>query len=352
MSKNNIVIEDIKQIIASIGSAANLLQGKTIIITGGAGFLGKYMLYTLAYLNKNVFKKKCRVISIDNYKSSTKKKLLKRKEIDGIKHMRHDVAKPFSIRGRVHYIIHAAGIAAPVFYQKYPLETIDAAVTGTRNMLEIARKKRVKSFLFFSSSEIYGNPTPEAIPTKETYKGNVSCTGPRAPYDESKRMGETLCFTYYRLFSTPIKVVRPFNIYGPGMNLKDYRVIPNFLNNALNNRPLPVHVNGKQTRTFCYISDAIYAFFKVLLSNKDGEVYNVGNDSDEINMNQLANLFNKIFENRLEIKNIDYPNKYPSDEPQRRCPDLAKIKKEVGFKTNLDLENGLRRTIAWYRFYV
>ncbi len=348
MNKNNIVQADIKQIVDSIGKDFNILEEKTIVITGGAGFLGKYMVETLAFLNSYYFKKKCKIISIDNYIVTDKEKFERNKN-KNVQFKKHDVAKYLNIKEDVDYIIHAAGIAAPVFYQKYPLETIDVAVTGTRNLLELARKKRVKSFIFFSSSEIYGNPAVGSIPTKETYKGNVSCTGPRACYDESKRMGETLCFTYYRLYNLPIKVVRPFNIFGPGMNLKDYRVIPNFLNSALHNKPIPVHVSGKQTRTFSYISDAVTAFFKVLLSNKRGEVYNVGNDHNEINMNQLAQLINKIFKYKLKINNIEYPRKYPADEPQRRCPDLTKIKKELGFKNKINLEKGLRRTIIWCR---
>lgn len=349
MNKNNIVEEDIIRIISSLKKNLNLLEGKTIIITGGAGFLGQYMVNTLAYLNRHYLQKTCKVISVDNYIVTNKKNLFKKIKEKDIKYIKHDVTKPFTIHGKVDYIIHAAGIAAPVFYQKYPLKTIDVAVGGTRNMLELARKKRVKSFLFFSSSEIYGNPALEAIPTKETYKGNVSCIGPRACYDESKRMGETLCFTYYHWYNIPIKIVRPFNIFGPGMNLKDYRVIPNFLNNALSSKPLPVHVSGKQTRTFSYISDAVTAFFKVLLSDKNGEVYNVGNDQNEINMNQLAQIINKIFDNKLKINNIEYPKKYPADEPQRRCPDLTKIKKDLGYKTKIDLESGLRRTVIWCR---
>ena len=347
MDKNHIVTEDIKNIIDSIKESIRQLEDKTIIITGGTGFLGQYIVSTLAKLNKDHLRKNCKIISIDNNIVTNKKSLFKRIKDKNIIYIRHDVSKYLKIKSNVDYIIHAAGIAAPVFYQKYPLETIDVAITGTRNMLELARKKRAKSFLFFSSSEIYGNPAIDAIPTKETYKGNVSCIGPRACYDESKRMGETLCLTYFRMFNTPIKIVRPFNIFGPGMNLKDYRVIPNFLNSALSNKPIPVHASGKQTRTFSYISDAISAFFKVFLSSTNGEVYNVGNDKDEITMNQLAQIINKIFNNKLKINNIEYPKKYPADEPQRRCPDLTKIKKELAFKNRVNLEDGLRRTIMW-----
>ncbi len=346
MSKNKDIIEaDIEEIAGSIKTVANKLDGKTIVITGGSGFLGRYILGALIFLNKNVLNKPCKIISIDNYITSSGSKILDKEKY--VKYIKHDVAKPLNLPGKVDYIMHAAGIASPIYYQKYQLETIDVAVNGTRNMLELAKTKKVKSFLFFSSSEIYGNPTSDAIPTKETYNGNVSSIGPRSCYDESKRLGETLCMTYYSVYNTPIKMVRPFNVYGPGLRSSDYRVVPAFILNAIKGKVIPVHANGKQTRTFCYISDAVAGFFKVLLSEKNGEVYNIGNDDNEINMNQLAKTLNGIFDNKLNIKNISYPKDYPQGEPQRRCPDLSKIKKELGYSPAVNLEEGLGRTLIW-----
>ncbi len=344
-SNTNIIQTDIEEIAKSIKKISNRLEGKTIVITGGSGFLGRYILGTLIFLNESVLDKPCKIISIDNYITSSGSKISDTEKY--IQYIKHDVTKPLNIPGKVDYIMHAAGIASPIYYQKYQLETIDVAVNGTRNMLELARKKKVKSFLFFSSSEIYGNPTPDAIPTKETYNGNVSSIGPRSCYDESKRLGETLCMTYYSVYQTPIKMVRPFNVYGPGLRANDYRVIPTFIFNGIKGNVIPVHANGKQTRTFCYISDAVSGFFKVLFSEKSGQVYNVGNADNEINMNQLAKILNKIFDNKLNIKNISYPKDYPQGEPQRRCPDLSKIKKELGYNPNVDLEEGLRRTLIW-----
>ncbi len=340
--------EDIISIARSLSELTYNLEGKRMLITGGNGFLGKYMLATLTYLNRNILKKKCEVVSVDNNITSTSQKhhLLIDKNI---KYLRRDVIKPLNIGGKVDYIIHAAGIASPVFYQKYPLETIDVAVVGVRNMLNLARKKDSKSFLYFSSSEIYGNPTQENIPTKEEYNGNVSCTGDRACYDESKRMGETLCMTYFRLYNTPIKMVRPFNVFGPGMNYKDGRVIPSFIYNALKGKSVPIHVSGKQTRTFCYISDATNAFFRVLVSGKAGEAYNVGSNTEEITINTLAQKFNKVFDNKFRVRHIPYPKNYPQDQPLRRCPDLSKIEKATGFRSLTNLEEGLKRMLVWSR---
>mgnify|MGYP001616573662 CR=1 FL=1 len=343
----NIIEQDIKEISDSLGKLAYKLEGKIIVITGGSGFLGRYILGTLIYLNKFVLGKPCVIISIDNNITSSGSKISGSEKY--VKYINRDVTKSLNLPGKIDYIMHAAGIASPIYYQKYQLETIDVAVGGTRNMLELARKKKIKSFLFFSSSEIYGDPTPDAIPTKETYNGNVSSIGPRSCYDESKRLGETLCMTYYSVYKTPVKMVRPFNVYGPGLRSNDYRVIPTFIFNGIRGKIIPVHANGKQTRTFCYISDAVAGFFKVLLSDKNGEVYNVGNDDNEIDMNKLAKILNKLFNNELKIRNISYPRDYPQGEPQRRCPDLSKIRKELEYKPKVNLEEGLRRTLVWSR---
>lgn len=348
MKLNSVVKSDIENIVKGLKTETKELEGKTILITGGSGFLGKYFLLTFAYLNDKVFKERCHVISIDNFITGTKgsNEFLDREDCTFIQ---HDVRTTLDIKSGVDYIIHAAGIASPVYYMKYPLETLEVATLGTKNLLELARAKSVKSFLFFSSSEIYGDPDPNFIPTPETYPGNVSCTGPRSCYDESKRLGETLCMIYHTLHSLSVKVVRPFNVYGPGMRADDYRVIPRFITNALKKEPLPVHAGGNQTRTFCYISDAIVGFLKVLLSKKGGEVYNVGNSNDEVNMMTLANMVAELFTNKISIKAVEYPSTYPQDDPRRRCPDLTKITKNLGYRSQISLKDGLRRTLKWYK---
>lgn len=334
---------DIDDITLHLKRYRSKILDKTFLITGGSGFLGSYIVESLANFN-NKFSANIKIISVDNNITSIKKNNKKKKDII---YLNKDVSKQFSIKQKVDYIVHAAGIASPVYYGKFPLETIDIAVYGTRNMLDLANYKKVKSFLFFSSSEIYGDPTPDSIPTKETYNGNVSPIGSRACYDESKRLGETLCMTYFGLFKTPIKIVRPFNIFGPGMSYKDHRVIPSLIHRALNNQDLLIHSDGSQTRTFCYVSDAIIAFFKVLLSNENGQIYNVGNSKNEISMNDLARLMGKVLNKNIRTKNISYPKNYPKDEPQRRCPDINKIKRKLNFSPKIDLGEGLARTITW-----
>lgn len=336
--------EDIQNIVRSLGKKVHEFSGKTVIVTGGSGFIGRYIVGTFDYLNKHELKKPVKVIVLDNFITSSKKGLFTNRHI---RYIESDVTKEVSVRGNIDYIFHAAGIASPIYYQRYPLEAIDVAINGTQNMLELAKKKQVKSFVFFSSSEIYGDPPAYALPTKETYFGNVSSIGPRACYDESKRLGETICMVYFGHFSVPAKIVRPFNVFGPGMRPNDYRVIPRFVYSLLHNEPIPVHGDGKQTRTFCYISDAVAGFLLVLLRGKNGEAYNVGSNQKEISMNKLAKIFSKISNNSILIKNIAYPKDYPQGEPARRCPNVTKIKKELRFSPKVGLEKGLLRTIAW-----
>ena len=345
----NIVNEDIIIIAQVLKKDAKQLEGKTLLISGGAGFIGSYILATIHELNTKYLSKPCKVISIDNFITGRKRRIVEEIKSKYFAFIEADVAKSLDIKEKVDYIIHAAGLASPVYYQKYPLETIESAIYGVRNLLDLARIKKIKSFLYFSSSEIYGDPDPSFIPTPETYRGNVSAIGPRSCYDESKRLGETICMVFYGKFKTPVKIVRPFNVYGPGMLPNDYRVVPMFVSNALKGKPLPVHDKGNQTRTFCYISDAIIGFLKVLFSNKSGEVYNVGSDVNEINMMKLATTVSEIFDNKVKINRIKYPSNYPQDEPKRRCPDLTKIRKNLGYAPSVQLKDGLRRVVAWYK---
>ncbi len=341
--------EDLNSVVKEIGKEARMLEGKTILISGGSGFLGCYLNAVLYLLNKSVLKNKCKVISVDNYITGSKKNFLIDINDKNFKFLHYDVRLPFTLNEKVDFIIHAAGLASPFYYKKYPLETIESAILGAKNLLELSRINRVESFLFFSSSEIYGDPDPSHVPTPETYAGHVSSTGPRACYDESKRLAETLCLTYHQIYGIPTKIVRPFNVYGPGMRHTDYRVIPTFLYSALQGKNLPVHDTGNQTRTFCYISDAITAIFKVLLLGKAGEVYNIGNDTPEINMYELASMICNIVGNGVKPRRKAYPQSYPADEPKRRCPNLNKIKSELKYQPKINLETGLKRSIKWFK---
>jgi UDP-glucuronate decarboxylase len=340
--------EDVARIVENLGPDAQGFAGKTVLLSGGAGFLGRHFISVFRRLNADVLDKPCKIISADNYITGQLAALYEGEAHDpNIVEVWADVSYPLPVREDLHFILHMAGLASPVYYMKYPLETIESAVQGTKNLLELARKnKNLEGFLFFSSSEIYGDPDPKAIPTPETYHGYVSSVGPRACYDESKRLGETIATIYQQQYSVPVTIVRPFNVFGPGMKHDDRRVIPMFTYEALNGRPLPVHGDGSQTRTFCYVTDAISGFLKVLLKGTPGEPYNIGNAENEISMANLAKMFSTVVPG-ASVRFVPYPNTYPAGEPQRRCPDLTKAAKHLGYASRIDLPSGLFRFVTW-----
>lgn len=342
---NRIVEEDVKKIVQQISHIAGKLSGKTVLITGGAGFLGNYLILTLDYLNRHILEKPCRIISIDNFITGINYLMA---EGPTFKPIKHDMRFPIKIDEPVHFIIHAAGIASPKFYRIHKIETLDVGMLGTKHMLELAKEKNVESFMFFSSSEVYGDPEPHMVPTAETYNGNVSCTGPRSNYDESKRIGEALCVAYHDVHNIPVKMVRPFNVYGPGMREDDERVIPNFVSNAFKGEPVMVYGHGNQSRTFCYITDATVGFFKVLLSNENREAFNVGFDQQEISMIELAQIFSDIMNGQVKMKRgMSSNDAYGSADPKRRCPDLDKIRTKLGYNPTVSLDEGMQRFVVW-----
>lgn len=336
---------DIAEITDHLGDTADAFAGKTILLSGARGFLGRYLVETFAHLNRKRLKHPCKVIATDNL--ITAGALGKEvRDKDGVTFLKHDVIEPMRVKKPVHFILHAAGIASPYYYRAYPLETLDVAVTGTRHMLELAREQKAR-ILFFSSSEIYGDPDQKFVPTPESYNGYVSCLGARACYDESKRLGETLCRIYHTKFGVETNMVRPFNVYGPGMQETDYRVLPNFASRIKGNKPLHIYGSGNQTRTFCYITDAIVGFLKVLMRGVPGEPYNIGNPKPEISMLQLAHEIEKVLGRSLKITTITYPDSYPADEPNRRCPDITKASLQLDFHPHVPLREGLRRFLTW-----
>lgn len=323
------------------------LGGTTWLISGGGGFIGSYFLDLLRVCNERVFSRPCRVLCIDNFLTGVPDRVRHLLDNKHFHFITGDITKPLEIIGDVHYIIHAAGIASPPIYRQYPLETIEVNVTGLKNLLELAKTKEPKSFMCFSSSEIYGDPSPENIPTAEDYNGNVSCTGPRACYDESKRLGETLAVNYFRQYGLPVKIVRPFNIYGPGQHLEDRRVLPDFFRGAIMEKKIRVLSDGSPTRSFCYIRDGIAGFLSVLLSDFQGEAFNIGSDQ-ETSIIELAHLVADITGD-VEVEFQQSPDvEYLIDNPRRRCPDLTKAKTLLGYRPQVSLEAGLRRMLAWY----
>jgi len=339
--------KDIDKIVKNTSKIINNFNDKRVLITGGGGFLGKYFIEVFKEYNK-VLSKPMQVIVYDKVLDKNLKNQ------SNIKFKKKDVSKKFLHNQKIDIVIHAAGIASPFYYRKQPIETLDVAINGTRNCLEIARNNKAK-FIFFSSSEIYGDPDKKNIPTKETYRGNVSPMGPRACYDESKRLGETLCYVYNNYYNLHTNIIRPFNIYGPGMRQKDYRIFPNFISNILNNKNINIYGTGNQTRTYCYISDAIEGFIRVICLGKTGEAYNIGNSKPEVSVRDIYKILKKIHSKKIKANFIDHPKSYPDDEPQRRCPNINKAKKDINYKTEISLEKGLGLFLDWakinYKIY-
>ena len=336
---------DIEEILQRIQTIGQDISNKTIVITGARGFLGRYLIEIFKQMNDKQLNSPVKVFAVDNLITAGK---LAQQSIDdsNIKFIEHDVTKPFSLNEEIHYIIHAAGIASPQNYQKYPLETLEVAINGTKNMLQLAKQKNAR-FTFFSSSEIYGDPDPQNIPTKEEYRGNVSSLGPRACYDESKRVGETLCYIFSEHFGVRTNIIRPFNFYGPGMQEKDYRVLPNFASRIKSKKPLKIYGRGDQTRTFCYITDALTGLLQVILRGKPNEIYNIGNPNPEISVVQLADMITKVLDYKIPYEIIGYPDEYPANEPNRRCPDIQKARVHLGYEPRVSLEDGLKRFLSW-----
>ena len=264
-----VVSSDLAHIHAALGEKSRAFDGQTIVITGCAGFLGFYITqYFVGYAQRLGVKK---VIALDTFLlekpkwlidlASTHSDLLHLEQFD----ISRDDLGAISGAAEAGFVVHGASIASPTFYRKYPVETLDANIWGLRAILDLYRgRDTLKGLLFFSSSEIYGDPTPDAIPTPETYRGNVSCHGPRACYDESKRFGETMAWVYAQQFNMPITIARPFNNYGPGMRLGDKRLPADFALAVTEGRDLIIHSDGTPTRTFCYVADAVAGLSLVL----------------------------------------------------------------------------------------
>lgn len=357
---DDVTTNDLAYITENLKIELSAIAGKKLLITGGAGFLGYYLIQTALYWNRSFGKKRAAQITVyDNYMRGFPQWLKNLKESDGLKLVKHDISKPLpGDMEDFQFIIHAASFASPVFYRKHPIETMDANVNGLRLLLDYCQRQKdkgkpVKSFLFFSSSEIYGDPTDDNIPTPETYRGNVSCTGHRACYDESKRYAETLCVNFARKYNLPIKIVRPFNNYGPGMRISDGRVIADFARDILSGRDIIMFSDGAPSRTFCYIADAIIGYYKVLVKGRNGEAYNIGVERPEVSISDLAMLLAVLAKEIFDyggrvIHQVSKDKNYLIDNPSRRCPIIDKAKTELGYRPSISLEEGVRRSLIWY----
>jgi UDP-glucuronate decarboxylase len=354
-----VVDRDLDHVLAGASDELGALAGSRVLITGGAGFLGYELIQTALRWNERHGAEPIRVTVYDNYVRGIPPWLASFGDHPALTLVEHDVRTPLPDDiPDFDYVIHAAGIASPTYYRKNPIEVMDANVGGLRSLLEYARRRMdgpaaVRGFLFFSSSEIYGDPTPENVPTPETYRGNVSCTGPRACYDESKRYGETLCVNFAHQYGVPVVMARPFNNYGPGLKITDRRVIPDFATDIMAGRDIVMLSDGSPRRTFCYVADSVTGYYKVLVRGRAGEPYNIGVERPEVSMLDLAQrmvgLGRDLFGYRGSVVRATAEEReYLEDNPIRRCPHIAKARSELGYDPAVDLDDGLRRALLWY----
>lgn len=330
-------------------------ENSTILITGCGGFIGYYLMNFLnEYCEKLKIKK---IIGLDNFMLGQPEWIKKIAKNDIIDLHKFDIIidniQDIKFSDQVNLIIHMASIASPTFYRKYPIETLDANIWGLRSLFDYYKDKNIKGFLFFSSSEIYGDPTPENIPTSEEYNGNVSATGPRACYDESKRFGETMCRLFSEKYNMPIGVVRPFNNYGPGMKINDKRVPADFANAVYNNKNITILSDGRPTRTFCYVADAIVGYLKILLYGKY-DYFNIGIDKPEISINQLAQIYEEKAKEVLNYTakityDISEDKDYLTNNPERRCPNIDKARKILNYTPSINVDEGIRRFLIFIK---
>ncbi|KHO47471.1 MAG: NAD-dependent epimerase/dehydratase [archaeon GW2011_AR5] len=304
---------------------------KTVLVAGGSGFIG-------SWLCQDLLKKRFNVICADN-EITGKRNNLKEFEKDGsFSFIHQDITKQVDIDS-VDFIFHMASPASPVHYQKYPVETLMANSVGTLNLLNLAKENNAK-ILYASSSEVYGDPKEH--PQKETYWGNVNPNGPRACYDEGKRFSEALVSSFPGVNWT---IIRIFNTYGPRMNKNDGRVVPNFVNQAISSKPITIYGDGRQTRSFCYVSDMVEGIERAMFSEKSaGEVINLGNPN-EITMLELADIVIRL----TDSKSKKVFRQIPTDDPTRRKPDIAKAGKILGWKPSVGIEEGMKSTIKYFR---
>jgi UDP-glucuronate decarboxylase len=352
--------QDLDYICGNLTEEFGRMAGKRLLITGGAGFLGYYLVHAALHFNATVGRQQPIHVTVwDSFIRGAPAWLTSLKGTPNLVLEQRDLIQPLpQPMPDFQWIIHAAGIASPPFYRKHPIKTIDANINGLRNLLDYSvaqadKGKPVEGFLFYSSSEIYGDPEPQWIPTPEHYRGLVSCTGPRACYDESKRFGETLCVVFAQQHGVPTKMARPFNNYGPGLKITDKRVLPDFAREIFAGRDLVMYSDGKPTRTFCYSADSITGYYKVLVKGHNGEPYNVGTEQPEISMAELAQ---KVIATASSLfgyggKLVHKPNPeadYLVDNPNRRCPNIEKARSHLGYNPTIGIDEGLRRSFIWY----
>ncbi len=350
MESNSIIQKDLEEI-SIVDLPWEQLYGSTILITGANGFLAAYIVKTL--LQRNIISKKepIRIFGVIRNIDKAKQRFKDYEEDGNLKLLQIDITSPIALNESIDYIVHAASQASPKYYGIDPVGTLETNTLGTYNLLKFASTQSLKSFLYFSSGEVYGIVDDSKIPMKESDYGVVDPTEVRSCYAESKRMGENLCVSFFHQYQVPTKIVRPFHTYGPGMSLDDGRVFADFVANVVQKKNIQLNSDGQARRAFCYIKDATIGFLKLLLEGENGQVYNMGNPMEEYSILELANIMIDLkpelnLKVRINHKSIQ-TNMYLKSPINRNSPNIDKIK-SLGWSPHTNVREGFRRTIESY----
>jgi UDP-glucuronate decarboxylase len=347
MSKHHpIVEEDLRLIVATVKSW-EVFSGKTILVSGANGFLPSYMIFSLLKANE-MFDLNLHIVGLARNKERAEAKfggyLGKYFSL-----LFQDVAQKTLVDRKIDFIVHAASQASPKYYGVDPVGTLNANVLGTNQLLLLAKDHNSVGFLYFSSSEVYGQMEEKFIPTREDQFGYIDIANVRSCYAEGKRLGETMCVSWWKQHGIPVKIVRPFHTYGPGMDLSDGRVYADFVSNILMGKDITIKSDGSAKRAFCYLSDATIGFFTVLIQGEKGEAYNVGNPNGEISIYELAQLLSSLFpEKGVRVtRELNKDQGYLKSLVTRNCPDIGKLQ-NCGWNPKYSVSEGFSRTIKSY----
>jgi UDP-glucuronate decarboxylase len=323
------------------------LAGQTVCVSGAAGFLPSYMVETMLYLNETRGLD-IRVLAIARSRAGFEKRFRHHAGRADLVCIEQDISAPFALADKPGFIIHAASQASPKYYSTDPVGTLSANTLGTAALLKLAEASASKGFLYFSSSEVYGQT--EHIPTAEQHYGYLDPMAVRSCYAESKRMGENMCASWHHQAGVPARVVRPFHTYGPRMQLDDGRVYADFVSCILRNEAIALKSDGLATRAFCYSADAVAGFWAVLLRGQSGQAYNIGDPDGEISMRALAQLLVGMYPEKqlgVSFQERQVGDQYLASPVSRACPDIAKSR-ALGWEPRTTLAEGFKRTIASY----
>ena len=345
---NTVVSEDLASIVSAKGIDWSFFKGKTVLITGANGFLPAYMVKTLLHLNQTMFgpDERVKVIALIRNREKGAARFAEQLRLPHFSLIVQDVIVPINIERQVDIIIHAASQASPKYYSSDPVGTMLANVLGTHSVLELARRNQA-TVLYFSSGEVYGIPSKPGAAISEHDFGYIDISNVRACYSEGKRAGETMCISYSHQYGIPVKIVRPFHTYGPGMALDDGRVFADFVADIVHNRNIVMKSAGQAIRSFCYLTDATIGFFSVLVNGENASAYNVANPRESISIIDLAQIMADLFPERgLSVVRGGAPssNEYLPSAVKECTPDISRLEK-LGWSPKMTLADGFRRTV-------